>query len=333
MFGRGQGGIEQALVDYCEAQRFMGHEPVALVHPQAAVRALLAAKGIESRTLSNFGAWDPLAAFRLKGMLKALSPDICIAHGNRAVSLLKIARGRRIVAALHNYKIHTQGLRFAFYPTQDLLRHAQLEEVKGQHFYQVPNLVCAGASVPLRQWHTPPVIGAMGRFVAKKDFDVFIGALALLKARGLAFEALLAGDGEEASDLKKRAGAAGLEGCLSFPGWVEDKKTFFDAIDLFCMPSRHEPFGIVLLEAMAQGLPVVATDSEGPSEILRSGIDGILTPKGDAQALADALATLLADRQHAASLARNAFDTVKSHYDLPVVAHKLDLALTSLARL
>src|SRR6202034_4671627 len=100
------------------------------------------------------------------------------------------------------------------------------------------------------------------------------------------FKAVLAGEGEEEGALRDLAREKGLGEELRFAGWVTDKQAFFDSIDLFCLPSHHEPFGIVLLEAMAQGLPVVATASEGPSEILEAGEPGVLVPTNDAGALA-----------------------------------------------
>jgi glycosyltransferase involved in cell wall biosynthesis len=333
MFGCGRGGIEQALVDSCEALKLCGHEPVAIIHPKAAIREELQTRNVPFHALSNFGAWDAIAMLKLRRLLARLAPHASIAHGNRAVSLLHKANALRIVGVMHNYKIKTDPLRFVFYPTQDLLRHALAGGAAGKQFFHVPNLVRVPAQFTPRTWRAPPVIGAMGRFVTKKGFDLFIEALALLKARGVAFNAVLAGDGEEAGHLKKLAADKGLERVLRFPGWVEYRESFLDGIDLFCMPSHHEPFGIVLLEAMAHGLPVVATASEGPSEILTGGTDGMLVKKGDAAALADALAELLADRPRAELLARNAWQTVKTRYDLPVVAAKLDLALRAICAL
>ena len=84
----------------------------------------------------------------------------------------------------------------------------------------------------------------------------------------------LPGKGRSARHSSASPTVHGLAGCAGFPGWVDDKPAFFAGIDVFCLPSHHEPFGIVLIEAMAQAMPIVATDSEGPSEILRDGIDG-----------------------------------------------------------
>lgn len=332
MFGKGQGGIEQALIDYCDALRLFGHEVIALVHAEAAIIPALQSQGITVYTLTNFGAWDPIAIVRLYNALKHIKPDACIAHGNRAISLLRMARAPRIIGAMHNYKIKCESLKFLFYPTQDLLRHLNAKHMRGKHLYRIPNMVRVPAHMPMRTPHAPPVIGTMGRFVAKKGFALFIETLALLKARGIVFKAVLAGGGEEEMALKALAIKRGLDDVLHFAGWIKDKQAFFDSLDLFCLPSYHEPFGIVLLEAMAQGLPVIAADSEGPSEILENNVDGLLVPKDDPEVFADALAVLLANRAHAQKLAEAAYITAKKDYDLPVVAYNLDLALRAIGR-
>ena len=247
--------------------------------------------------ICHLGAWDPFAVTRLRELLWTLRPNASIAHGNRAVTLLGKAGlggggsggtgGRRkpLIGVLQNYKMHCAGLTAACHPTQDLKRYARTQGVADDDLYHVPDMVRVPAMPPRREWHTPPVIGAMGRFVAKKGFEMFIAALTRLAAQGVAFRAVLAGDGDEAAALRRLAAESGLADLLSFPGWADDKQAFFDGIDLFCLPSHHEPFGIVLLEAMAQALPVVTTASEGPSEIVHDGVD-LLVPTGAPDTLA-----------------------------------------------
>jgi glycosyltransferase involved in cell wall biosynthesis len=223
--------------------------------------------------------------------------------------------------------MHCRGLAAVCHSTQDLKRYAQGQGVADACLYHIPNMVRVPPVPSQRRAHAPPVIGAMGRMVAKKGFDVFIAALARLAAQGTAFCAVLAGDGEDAPALRRLAAEAGLAPRISFPGWIDDKQAFFDGIDVFCLPSHHEPFGIVLLEAMAQALPVVTTASEGPSEIVRDGVDALMVPTADPDALAGALGRLLADPHHAAGLAANAYRLVRDTYDLPRVAVRLDQAL------
>lgn len=331
MLGRGLGGIEQAVVDYSEAISLAGHEAFAIVHPHAKIIETLKQRNIAYFTLENLGAWDFFAIRKLRALLDRQGVEVSIGHGNRAVSLLTYsAKGTKIVAVTHNYKIKCRGVTAVFCPTQDLIRHTLQQTGRKTGIYHVPNMVRVPQITANRTRHTPPVIGTMGRFVAKKGFDVFIESLAILKSRNIDFHAIIGGGGEEENILKSLALTKDLKKTVSFPGWIRDKEKFFADIDLFCLPSHHEPFGIVLLEAMAQGLPVISTASEGPSEILDNGINGLLTETGNAEQLAHGLQQLIADSLKAAHLGEKAFETVKNSYDLPVISQKLDLALKSL---
>ncbi|MBY0407757.1 MAG: glycosyltransferase family 4 protein, partial [Rickettsiales bacterium] len=78
-------------------------------------------------------------------------------------------------------------------------------------------------------------------------------------------------------------------------GWVTDKAAFFSGVDVYALPSLEESFGLSLLEAMAHGLPVAATDTPGPASLIRHGENGLLALRGDAASMADALQLLLSD--------------------------------------
>jgi glycosyltransferase involved in cell wall biosynthesis len=327
MLGRGLGGLEQALLDYGDALSRLGHEVHAVIHPDAAIRPALVARGMIWHGLPHRGSWDVIAAIRLRLLLQRLHADVCIAHGNRAMSLLRQAGANPLIAVLPNYKMRCRGAAAVFYPTLDLRRHAQSQGVQDTCLYHIPSMVGVPPTPPSRVRRQPPVIGAMGRFVAKKGFEVLITALGDLRSRGLEFRAEIAGDGRERTSLQRLADVHGLRGTLTFPGWVNDKAAFFAGIDVFCLPSHHEPFGIVLIEAMAHAVPIVATDSEGPAEILHDATDGILVPRGDASRLAQALSAMLADPEKAAQFGTNAYRRARDMFDLPRVGARLDQAV------
>jgi glycosyltransferase involved in cell wall biosynthesis len=193
--------------------------------------------------------------------------------------------------------------------------------------FHIPNMVRVPASPPVHDRRQPAVIGTMGRLVAKKGFDVFITALSRLQSQGTPFRAILGGDGPERAPLERLSALHGLLDVLTFPGWISNKPSFFASIDVFCLPSHHEPFGIVLIEAMAHAMPIVSTDSEGPLEILRDGTDGLVVPRGDAERLAQTLGGLIARPDQAALLAANAYRHARETYDLPRVSVLLDAAV------
>jgi glycosyltransferase involved in cell wall biosynthesis len=331
MLGRGPGGLEQVLLDYGDALGRFGHEVHSVIHPDAAIRPALEARGAPWHGLAQLGEWDVIAATRLRLLLRRLRPHISIAHGNRAMGLLRLAGADPLVAVLPNYKMRCRGAAAVFHSTVDLKRYAESQGVAATCCHHIPNMVDVPPVPPHRVRRRPQVIGAMGRFVAKKGFEHFIAALGELRSQGIAFRAILAGDGPERVALERLAIGHDLRDALAFPGWVDDKETFFASIDVFCLPSHHEPFGIVLIEAMAQAMPIVATDSEGPTEIVHDRIDGILVPRGDVAALARALAGMIADPEYAARLGENAYRHARDTYNVPCVGALLDLAVRRIA--
>jgi glycosyltransferase involved in cell wall biosynthesis len=332
MLGRGLGGLEQALLDYGDALGGRGYQVHMVIHPAGALREELEARRAPWHALPNLGEWDPVAALRLRLILRRLRPVVSLGHGNRALGLLRRAGAHPLGAVLQNYRIKCDGADAAFCPTVDLRRHAVERGMPAVRAFHVPNMVRVPATPPVRERRQLAVIGTMGRFVRNKGFDVFIAALSRLRAQGTPFRAIIGGDGPERAALEQLAAFFGLNDVLTFAGWVTDKPAFFANIDLFCLPSRHEPFGIVLLEAMAHATPIVSTNSEGPAEILRDGTDGLVVPRGDADQLAKKLGTLIADQELAWRLGEAARARACEIYDLPRVGALLDAAVQQFCR-
>ena len=106
-----------------------------------------------------------------------------------------------------------------------------------------------------------------------------------------------------------------------------DKKAFYTGLDVFCLPSRHEPFGIVLLEAFCYGTPVVSSDSEGPKDIITPNFDAVLVGKGSAQELAYGLLHVIKNPELAAKMAANGFVKAKTQYSIESVSERIEQAL------
>jgi phosphatidylinositol alpha-mannosyltransferase len=129
-------------------------------------------------------------------------------------------------------------------------------------------------------------------------------ACASLATEGLPFRLILAGDGRLRRAVERMATGA-LRGRVVFEGRVRHDRLprYYATADIFCSPARGgESFGLVLLEAMATGAPVVATDIPGYRCVVTPGVDGLLLPPRNPAALADALRTLLLDPERRASL-------------------------------
>jgi glycosyltransferase involved in cell wall biosynthesis len=151
-----------------------------------------------------------------------------------------------------------------------------------------------------------PFIVAAGRLVHQKGFDLLIRAFAArLAERQLSL--VIVGEGPERSALEALARAHGVEHRVHLPGFVENPWSYFARAAAFVCSSRWEGFGNVIIEAMACGVPVVATDCDfGPREIVRHGDSGLLVGAATVEALGDAIVSVLDDRQLASRLAEGA---------------------------
>jgi glycosyltransferase involved in cell wall biosynthesis len=137
----------------------------------------------------------------------------------------------------------------------------------------------------------------VGRLKPQKNHRLLIEAFAIL-ARQRPARLVILGDGELRDELAGWADALGIADRVRFEGSAINPWPYYRSADLFVLSSDYEGFGNVLVEAMIAGLPIVSTDCpSGPSEILDRGRFGRLVPAGDAQALADAMATTLDERR------------------------------------
>lgn len=138
---------------------------------------------------------------------------------------------------------------------------------------------------------------AVGRVVKKKGFDLLLDSFCQISADHLGTDLVIGGDGPKLDELRKRASDLGIAERVHFTGRLsrEEVAVAMAGAYLFAMPSRLEPFGIVVLEAWRAGTAVVATSIGGPPEFVSHGVDGLLVDPHDKKALADALDTLLSD--------------------------------------
>jgi glycosyltransferase involved in cell wall biosynthesis len=156
------------------------------------------------------------------------------------------------------------------------------------------------------------VVGIVGRIADWKGQDIFLRALADLRAdrpeiRGRVVGSAMFGEEDHERKLRDLAAELGLGDAVEFTGFVEGVEAELAGLDALVHASVvPEPFGQVVVEGMAAGLPVVATSSGGPAEIITDGVDGLLVPPGDAAALADALRRLLGDKKLRDELGRAA---------------------------
>lgn len=145
-----------------------------------------------------------------------------------------------------------------------------------------------------------PIVIAIGRLNRQKGFDVLIRAHAKIRERNINHRLLILGEGPERDNLETLAVSLGVRGSIEMPGFVSNPMDYIKKASVFALSSLFEGLPTVILEALAAGIPVVSTDSAGPSEILSGGKFGMLVPCENVDALADGIETLLTNPERRA---------------------------------
>ena len=163
---------------------------------------------------------------------------------------------------------------------------------------------------------TDKVVGIVGRLVPEKAHVDFIEAIQFLKEEGQAVKGLIVGEGHLLEALRARVQEARLEDRILFAGYQSDVKDFYRAMDVLVMCSLREGFPLTVLEAMAAGVPVVATRVGGIPECIEDGVDGCLASPGDSVALAEAVSKILTDTRFKEAIVAQAKAKVRAKFNV-----------------
>lgn len=277
------------------------------------------------RAVRTIALW-PITVLRLRRFARQFRFDLVHSNCAPTVGGALLSRWWRVPHVWHVHEIFEdhRATRIVF---EWLLSHADVVlaasgAVKNQ--FRSPSLKArcrvayTGAEVPsdivgvTPLDRSPAQLVCVGRLNQWKGQDVLIQAVGLLRNRAVDVRLKLVGDVFASEhhfreQLRELVVGLGLDGIVAFLGERRDALQLIAEADIVIVPSAQpEPFGIVVVEAMAFGRPIVATDAGGPREIITSGHDGILVPPRDAVALADAIDTLIHNSAEARRLGANA---------------------------
>jgi glycosyltransferase involved in cell wall biosynthesis len=158
------------------------------------------------------------------------------------------------------------------------------------------------------------VVGAVGRLSPEKGFDLLIRAAHRLLQTGFDLELRIAGEGDAEPQLRSLIAELGVADRVRLLGYQGDTRGLYETLDVFALSSHREGLPNVLLEAMAMGVPVLATRVNGVPRLVRDGESGLLVEPGSVEGLADGLARLLGDAGARTRLGAAGRRTVADHY-------------------
>ncbi|MEJ2816153.1 glycosyltransferase [Caulobacter sp. CCG-8] len=340
MLGKGLGGLEQVFLDYqpiLEAYAAAdGGTATGVVRAGGKVAVQQAGRVPPLAAMPAYTDWDPITVGAARKLVRATAPDLILSHGQRPARLMaKVAPAKTLLAiCVHKPAFDIEITRTHYVCVGKHLAELAVERgVPAERVHFVPNAVKPPAILarPFADTSRPPRIVAAGRLHPKKGFDVLIAALALLRDGwegfgGLAFDCEIAGEGDERARLEGLIAQHALGERVRLVGW-RDAPAFLATGDVFAFPSYQEGFPLVLLEAMAAGLPVASSAIPGPVEMIGEGVDGVLVPPGDPAALARGLAGLIAAPEKAVALGAAARAKVLDDYGPESLKRRLDAVL------
>lgn len=346
--GLGMGGAEKVVTSLADALAGKGHE-VCIAYMTGAAAVLPTSASIRIISLGMASKLDAAGAlFRLGRLIRDVRPDVVHSHMFHANILARLVRlaapVRRLISTAHSSN-EGGALRMLAYRLTDSLADISTnvsdeaveafiaaKAVRPGRMVAVYNGIAidsfafnALARARMRQALSVDngcqLILAVGRLHDAKDYPNLFHALALLPANGLNYQLCIAGDGPLKADLQALAAQLGIAKRVRFLGIRSDVADLMSAADVFVLSSAWEGFPVVVMEAMANGRVLVATDCGGIREAI--GDAGYLVKPKDSKALADALQTALKlSAVEGAALGRAARQRVVELYALGAVVIK-----------
>lgn len=321
MLSDGWGGAERLFVELCSELAEKGHEVLVVCKPGFVHGERLKLQdNISYVCIPALCNWDYISVLLLKKKLVKYKPDLIHAHLSRAswmAGLTGKAVGVPVVSTTHNRikQKYIANVDFFTTITDELGNYLSQLAIDTRRIKKIPNfsLVSPVSAIPPRG-NDPLVFVAIGRFVAKKGFDILLRAFKeYLQMCPVPARLRLAGDGPLMQQLRALASELDIEDVVEFTGWVDDIVSFYDSGDVFVLPSRDEPFGIVLIEAMARGKTIIATNVGGPRDFLSENT-AFLVEADDVGGLSFAMQNAAAKPELCLCKSAAALDTYRARY-------------------
>jgi len=316
---------------------------VLVCRPNAAIAEHVGAH-VRVVAMPLHGDLDPGARARLRELLAEENPDVLHVHsragadhfggraakslGVRAVLTRRVDNPEPLAWARHKFRSY-DAIAAISSPIARWLR--ETIRIPGQQVKQIASGVDVAAftdrdaarSRLARRFGvdlTEPVIAAAGQLIARKGHDVLLDALPAILERRPGLRVILFGRGARERSLRRQAARLGIEANVVFAGFVPGLEQLLAGFDLFVHPARMEGLGLVVLEALAAGLPVVASRAGGIVDAIDDGRTGLLVTPNDPRALAAAVLRMLADAPLRERLAAAGHAGVAARFSVPAMA-------------
>ena len=327
-------GGQMVALELARAARAAGHD-VSFVSPSGGqFLELVHDEGLEARVVPIRGALDLGALAGLTSVFRRV--DLVHTHGHFAVNVVSRVAGRlagaRVLSHMHIENTFREGLGrraqvaldnltarlcFAIVAVSDATRESLVRQgYPADRMVTVHNGLDPGPHVDAVRLSDQPVVLEVARLAEVKGQRTLLAALPRIDATAVFVGRDLERGGAYETVLRAEADRLGVADRVVFAGHRDDVPALLAGCDVFCLPSTREGLPLVVLEAMAQRKPVVASAVGGTPELVVNGETGLLVPPGDAEALAQALIRVLEDPALASRLGNAGRERVVTEFSL-----------------
>ncbi len=347
-FHKGWGGQPTAILMLAQGLATRGHEPVLAVPPGSMLGERARAAGLPTFEEARFAKPRQIAsAFRdlgrLTAHLAAERYDLINTHGSQDLWTAVLARRRAaprtplVLTRMNTKRVAWHAAnRWLYRQVDQLIVVSRSVLERYTRFFEAGILTGERTAVVPLAYHPDrfhpgvdgapfraevgaqpgtPVVGVVGRLVADKGQDDLLRAAPSILARHPGTKFVLAGTGTAEPALRDLAARLGVAGSVLFLGFRDDVPRITAGLDLAVLPSVDcDASPTVVKEALACGVPVVATDIGGAKEIIRNGETGLVVPPRDPARLAAAILALLDDRSRAKAMGRLGSEDVRARF-------------------
>ena len=320
-----------------------GHRSVVAVDPRGALSARLCQQGLLSCPLRVRNHLDVFAGYRLRRLVRTGGYDIVHFHTARAHALSPWLRGlpvKRLVTRRMDYPIQPGRMTHLLYD--------QSVDMVVAISHGVESALLAGGVSPVRIRRIPSGIETarflptehrrqqmrtalgiepheqmvlmVGALTERKGHNSLFSAAYMLQERGVRLRYVVCGDGSLQANLEAQVRTLGLQKIVHFTGFISEVTDYLAAADIFVHVPLWEGLGVAIIEALATGLPVVASRVGGIPELLDDQMTGLLVPSQDAAALAIAIERLVHNPHWARTLGTKGQAFVQAQFDVSVMA-------------
>jgi len=336
----GLGGAERVVINLAKGLDRNKYNPmVCCLNDKGVFADELEREGIEVIALNKMGKFDFSILYRLFSILKDNRIQIIHTHlwganfWGRIAGV--IARVPVIIASEHGIQeyrtrfhyfadkvlsVFTDRVTFVCKSVEEQYASRLMFDTKKAEV--IHNGVDTSTDCRQRAKTDETVFTVIGRLEPEKGHEYFLEAMEKLNGKHPNVKGMIVGEGSLEDGLRLKAKKLKLGDKVRFTGFRKDIKEILDITDVLVLPSLREGLSVVALEAMALGIPVLATEVGGNPELIRNGVTGVLVSPRDSTALASALTGILENQGLAPKLGENGYNRVKKHFSLENMVKK-----------